>query len=54
MIIDYLKDHKDSMQRFLDNHPSFLEESLRSEPKIKERAALCLKNKLYEVSFDEN
>jgi orotate phosphoribosyltransferase len=50
MIIEYLRDHKGSMQKFLDEHPSFIEESLEAEPKIRERAQLCIKNKAYKVS----
>jgi orotate phosphoribosyltransferase len=48
MLIEYTINPKESMKSFLHKHPEFLENSLNSDEKTKERAKLCLEKKFYE------
>ncbi len=49
MLMDYLKNPKESMKSFLHNHPNFLSEALNSDPKTAERARLCLDKNIYGI-----
>ena len=48
MIINYTANPKESMKKFLKEHPEFLENALNSDEKTKERARLCIDKKIYE------
>lgn len=48
MLLEYTSDPKESMKRFLNNHPEFMENSLNGDEKTRERARLCLEKKFYE------
>ncbi len=51
MIMDYINNPKETMRRFLLEHPEFLEEALKSDEKTKERAMLCLEKNLYNIDI---
>ena len=48
MLLEYTVNPKESMKSFLIEHPEFMENSLSSDEKTKERAKLCLDKKFYE------
>ncbi len=48
MIFSYIEDPHASMQAFIKNHPGFLADALRADPKTAERASICIKNKIYD------
>ena len=48
MLKDYFVNPFEAMKKFLVNNPDFLERSLKSNEKNKERAELCVRNKIYE------
>jgi orotate phosphoribosyltransferase len=48
MLIEYTDNPKESMKRFLDNHPEFIQNSLNGDDKTKERARLCIEKRFYE------
>jgi len=47
MIAEYIKSPRESMRKFLKEHPEFLEESLNADDKTRERALLCISSKIY-------
>jgi orotate phosphoribosyltransferase len=47
MVLNYLDDPKGSMQRFIKEHPGFLEAALNSDEKTRERARLCIDKGIY-------
>lgn len=49
MILDYVHNPKESMKRFLQEHPEFLRNALNGDEKTKERAQLCLDKNIYEL-----
>lgn len=49
MIMNYIDNPKQSMRKFFQNHPEFLENSLKSDEKTKERAKLCLEKNIYDL-----
>jgi orotate phosphoribosyltransferase len=48
MLLDYAQDPRKSMKKFLEEHPDFLENSLGSDAKTRERAMLCISKGIYE------
>ena len=52
MIRHYLQNPKKSMTNFLRNNPQFLEKALNSDDKTKERAELCIENKIYDLKYN--
>lgn len=48
MVNDYINNPKDSMKRFLKEHPEFLQNALDGDDKTRERANLCIEKKIYE------
>ncbi len=49
MIMDYIDNPKETMRKFLLEHPEFLDDALKSDQKTKERAELCLEKNLYDL-----
>ncbi|MCR4434351.1 MAG: phosphoribosyltransferase [Clostridiales bacterium] len=49
LISEYIKNPKESMKKFLLEHPHFLRDALNSDEKTKERATLCLEKNFYNV-----
>ncbi len=47
MLMNYLEDPTETMKIFLKEHPGFMEDSLRSDPKTAERARICLEQDIY-------
>lgn len=47
MLIEYTKNPRAAMKEFLDKHPEFMEKSLASDEKTRERARLCLEKRIY-------
>lgn len=50
LLIEYLKDPRGSMRSFLIENPKFIEASLNSDERTKERAKLCLENDYYSLA----
>ncbi|MGI6669342.1 MAG: orotate phosphoribosyltransferase [Acetivibrionales bacterium] len=48
MLLEYTKDPRKSMKKFLDEHPDFLEKSLCADARTRERAKLCISKGIYE------
>ncbi len=48
MLLKYMADPRESMKVFLKVHPEFLEDSLKSDDKTRERAQLCIDKKIYQ------
>ncbi|MGE5615116.1 MAG: orotate phosphoribosyltransferase [Bacillota bacterium] len=48
MLLDYARDPRKSMKKFLEEHPEFLENSLCGDAKTRERAKLCISKGIYE------
>ncbi|HEX9060232.1 MAG TPA: orotate phosphoribosyltransferase, partial [Clostridia bacterium] len=49
IINDYIDNPKDSMRRFMIEHPEFLENSLASDEKTAQRARLCVEKNFYDL-----
>lgn len=49
LVIEFLKEPRDSMRRFLLNHPEYIKESLEADEKTRERAKLCLEKNTYSL-----
>lgn len=49
MIINYIDEPKESMEKFLQEHPEFLKNSLDADDKTQERAKLCIEKKIYDM-----
>lgn len=47
MLMNYLKAPTETMKTFLKEHPEFLENSLKSDPKTAERARICIEQDIY-------
>jgi orotate phosphoribosyltransferase len=47
MLMKYLDDPTETMKSFLKEHPEFLENSLKSDPKTAERARICIEQNIY-------
>lgn len=47
MLIEYINQPKEAMQRFLKEHPEFMENALNADEKTGERARLCLGKNIY-------
>jgi len=47
MVINFINDPKNSMKKFLQENPEFLQNSLASGGKIAERAKLCIERNIY-------
>ena len=47
MLLEYAENPKKAMKSFLEKHPEFIENSLASDEKTRERARLCLEKKVY-------
>jgi len=47
MILEYIKSPRESMRKFIKDHPEFLEDSLKADDKTRERAQLCIDTKIY-------
>ena len=54
MIIDYLDNPRESMRRFLKDHPQFLETALKGDQRTKERAELCLEKDIYGLGEEKS
>jgi hypothetical protein len=50
MLESYLADPKKAMRAFLDAHPEFINNTLKSNTKDRERALLCLEKDFYSVA----
>jgi len=53
MILDYIKKPKESMKKFLKEHPDFLRKAMESDTKTRERARICLDKNIYELDFQQ-
>lgn len=51
MVIDYIKDPKASMRKFLISNPGFLENALKAGDKNSERARLCIEKNIYGLNM---
>lgn len=49
MLMNYLNDPNETMRTFLIEHPSFLEDSLKSDAKTSERAKICIEQDIYRL-----
>ncbi len=49
MLVDYVRDPRGSMGRFLAENPEFLEASLKADERTASRARLCVEKKMYNV-----
>ncbi len=49
IINDYIDNPKDSMRRFMIEHPEFLKNSLASDEKTAQRARLCVEKNFYDL-----
>ena len=47
MLMKYLDDPTETMKSFLKEHPEFLDNSLKSDPKTAERARICIEQNIY-------
>lgn len=47
MLMDYARDPRKSMKKFLEEYPDFLENSLCADAKTRERAKLCIGKGIY-------
>lgn len=47
MVVDYIESPKETMKKFLTNHPEFMENALQADDKTKERARLCMEKNFY-------
>jgi len=47
MLLEYIKDPKEAMEEFLKNNPDFIEKSLKSDTRTRERAELCIRKGIY-------
>jgi broad specificity phosphatase PhoE/orotate phosphoribosyltransferase len=47
MLLEYAKNPREAMKSFLEKHPEFIENSLASDEKTRERAKLCLEKGIY-------
>jgi orotate phosphoribosyltransferase len=47
MLLKYTANPRDSMKAFLREHPEFMENALKANDKISERARLCVDKKIY-------
>lgn len=47
MLLKYADDPRESMKTFLNEHPDFIEDALRSDGKTRERARLCIDKRIY-------
>ncbi len=47
MLLDYTANPRESMKKFLEEHPEFLENALKADEKTRERARLCIEKKIY-------
>jgi hypothetical protein len=52
IIVDYLKNPWETMRSFLKEHPEFLKNSLKSDPKTRERAGICLDKDIYKLKAE--
>lgn len=48
MLIEYARNPKESMKKFLHDHPEFMINSLKADAKTAERARMCIEKKIYE------
>jgi len=48
MLLEYTKNPRESMKTFLNEHPDFLENALKSDGRTSERARLCIEKRIYE------
>lgn len=49
MLVEYARDPRGSMSRFLAENPEFLEASLKADERTASRARLCVEKKIYTV-----
>ncbi|PYG89919.1 hypothetical protein LY28_00519 [Ruminiclostridium sufflavum DSM 19573] len=49
MLMKYLEDPTGTMKAFLQEHPEFLDNSLKSDCKTSERARICIEQNIYEL-----
>jgi len=47
MLLDFIKNPRESMRNFLKKNPTFIEDALNSDEKTKERAKLCIEKNFY-------
>lgn len=47
MLMKYLDDPTETMKSFLKEHPEFLDNSMKSDPKTAERARICIEQNIY-------
>lgn len=48
LLLEYTANPRESMKKFLRDHPGFLEEALASDDRTRERARLCIDKKIYD------
>lgn len=48
MLMKYAENPKESMKKFVQEHPEFMENSLKADVKTAERAMLCIEKRIYE------
>ncbi len=51
MILNYIDNPKESMKRFLEEHPEFLHNALNTDEKTKERAKMCIEKNIYGLIY---
>lgn len=49
MIVEFIKNPKESMRQFLMQHPGFLKTALQGDDKTRERARMCIEKNLYQL-----
>lgn len=47
MLLTYTANPRESMKAFLEKHPEFMENALKSDEKTRERAQLCIDKRIY-------
>jgi broad specificity phosphatase PhoE/orotate phosphoribosyltransferase len=52
IIVDYLRNPWETMRNFLKEHPEFLKNSLKSDPKTRERAGICIDKDIYKLKIE--
>ena len=47
MLLSYTADPRESMKKFIKEHPEFHEEALKADSRTRERAQLCIEKGIY-------
>ncbi|HHW47437.1 MAG TPA: orotate phosphoribosyltransferase [Clostridiaceae bacterium] len=51
MVLDYIENPKESMRQFLNEHPEFIENSLKGDNRTRERVKLCIEKDIYGLNM---